>query len=165
MTWRRWVAVCVVAGLAGVCVWACGPTPRQRHEQRLADTGKPALHGVHSARLQNLMGKLRSPSFDYLPQEMNVSGNTTARYKEMATVAAGMAETASHISEVVDDLGLDEAEARLFLKMADELAAEAKVLQAAAEAKNAARVESAMDSVTATCNACHSAFRIMPAGR
>ena len=59
------VVVCASMILA---VTSCSQTPRQRYQQRLAETGEPALHAVYSERLVEVMGDLNRITLERLPQ-------------------------------------------------------------------------------------------------
>lgn len=140
----------------------CAPTPRQRYERQMLNTGEPALHAVHSERLEEVMEDLSGLTLDRLPQEMDVSSERERHMDEIAVIARSLAETSAGITDAAPDYELAAAEREVFDKLTAKLHSQAVLLEHHAEAKDLPSVRGALDQITATCNACHSAFRQVP---
>ncbi len=145
-------------GLLAVGLSSCS-TSEQRYHRRLASTGKPALHSVQSERLRDIMARLR---FDPMPQETDSASERERQMREAADVAAAMAEAARSIPDAVGSVQLAETDRAVFLKLADKLGEQARELSATAKGGDYAATGRSLERVQATCNACHSLFRIDP---
>ena len=139
---------------------SCASSPRPRYRMRLADTGPPALHAVHSERLQSIMADLHPLTMERLPQEYHAQAERYRRLDEAAEVAAAVAQTAKHIPEALPEGGFSEQERSLFVKLTKKMEAEALNLKLRAGQRSVPRMAEAMDRLAATCNACHTAFRL-----
>lgn len=163
--WRRGAAICVVmtgAAATPMAFVGCGREPPPSYEQRLADTRKPALHAVRKERLRELMADMNRLAMERLPQEMDVSSQRARDARELAAVAEALADDAKAIPAVLADVRMSEEDRRVFISYADKLADEAVDLARLARAASLRNAQAKMDEMVTTCNACHSAFRILP---
>jgi cytochrome c556 len=147
-------ALCLISVGLSSCV-----TAEEQYQQRLAYTGKPAMHAVTSDRLREIMNDLK-----YSPY---AEGNEAPRTREKAmedihSVAGKMVEAAGHIPEAMDSLHLDEHEKEVFLKLAKKLQNESRELESIAWGTGFTAVRSQLDTIDSTCNACHTLFRSRP---
>lgn len=155
-------AVWVALAGAGLIVAACYPTPRQRYQRRLVDTGDPALHAVHSDRLREIMVELNDLAFDRLPQEMDPTAARDRRIREVSALAATLADDAGLLEGMLDADSHPEKDRRVFDSFAQKLGSQAKALMVAAEANDLGAMDDNLGELVATCNACHSTFRQLP---
>jgi hypothetical protein len=159
---RRLLMVLAGIGVALViCVAAsCGPTGQEQYDQRLAQTGKPAMHAVQSDRLKDLMGKLTySMSLD--PPDRFTE--PARRAQQVAEVANQMASTARNVVDAEKEFKLSESDRVVFLGLAEKLRASAVDIRESASRQDYEGTQSAISRMQSTCNACHSLFRMMPA--
>lgn len=140
----------------------CPPTDRQRYYNKLEYTGRPALHGLHSARLRQVMDDLNRMVFEDLPQEMDVEARQKRRLDEVHQLALKLAETADHIPDVLEDVKIDAESRQVFVAYAEKLEEEARELAALSRGKDIRLIDAKVDEMITTCNACHSSFRILP---
>jgi len=157
---RPW-ALMVPMGLAAMLA-GCPPTDRQRYATRLEYTGRPALHGLHSARLREVMDELNRLMFEDLPQEMDVEARRERRLDEVHQLALKLAETADDISDVLEDVKIDAESRQVFVAYAEKLEEEAHELAGLSLGKDIRLIDAKVDEMITTCNACHSSFRILP---
>lgn len=143
---------------------ACTLTPRQKYEQRLADTGAPALHAVHSDRLSRLMKELNNLTFEQmrLPQEMDGTVARRQRVREVSRIATTLAEDAALLRGMLDGGNVHEQDRPAFDGFARKLRTEALALRTAAEGDDLGEMNAQLREMIGTCNACHSAFRDLP---
>jgi hypothetical protein len=153
------VSSAIAAG-AIICVAvSCGPTGQERYEQRLANTGAPALHAVQSDRLREIMDKLNYSMTLDPPDRIT---EPPQRARQLARVAKDMAAKARAIPGAVTGIDLAPQSRDLFMKLADKLAAEADGITEAADRLDYDGVHSHIEHMQSTCNACHSLFRSQP---
>jgi cytochrome c556 len=150
----------------GICLLlaACTLSPRQKYEQRLADTGAPALHAVRSDRLSDVMRELNSLTSEQmrLPQEMDGTAARQQQAGEVAKVATKLAGDAALLGDMLDGTKIPEQDRPAFMGFAQKLRTEALALKTAAEDDDLHAMNTQLDAVITTCNACHSAFRGLP---
>jgi hypothetical protein len=155
----RALAWVFIAAVVGVSILACSASPQWRYEEKLANTGEPALHAVHSDRLVELMAELdRIMSYPEW-KETTRTLRHARDIRQMAEAAAALADTSTAIRRSAEELGLDGAGKRTFMSLTDKLHEQSLALQKEAEAKNADRIRGSLDGIVRTCNACHSLFR------
>lgn len=159
---RQWLLLLAIGATAAAMLGACANGNHANHQRRLADTGRPAIHAVHSERLRQIMTNLNSNMFKQMPQEMDAAQLRAGELSDVARTAAAMADAARYIPEVLPEAKLAEQEQTLFLSLAEKLRAQAIELEQTASRGEAAAAGNLMDSLLATCNACHSAFRDLP---
>jgi len=150
----------ITAGALAAAVGACQQTARQRYERQMFDTGAPALHAVRSHRLRQAMEELDHLAVDRMPQELDVQER---RSREVARLAASLADAADKIPSAASEYGLSEEEQRIFSNLTEKLRYDAHELQSAAERNQPPeQLDNILERLVATCNACHSAFRNLP---
>jgi hypothetical protein len=159
---RPAVPTLLAAAAALLLATSCEPQRQRGPDWRLADTAKPALHAVHGDRLTLAMRALNDIALERLPPEMDLRSERDVRLRRIATAAAAIAQTAEDIPEALPNIELSQAEREVFLNLADKLHDQAVQLQEDATAGRYQQVEPAFDGLLATCNACHSAFRLPP---
>ena len=156
-----WVRACGMVGMTcalGFVLVSSETSTRQSYRQRVVNTGKPALHAVHSARLEELMVDLAA----HVPEEWGAPAEQEKALRELAEVAAETADAAQHIPDVLAEVNLPQSEREIFKKLAKKLETEARELEQHAKKKDMDDIQSSIDEMIATCNACHTAFRVMP---
>lgn len=149
-------------GAVGVLVGllpACGPTPEQRYEERLANTGKPAMHAVTSDRLREIMDQL---TYHPITTESDVAGGRQQQLQELSKVAARMSEAANNIPDAIRGVELSERDREVFLQLVAKFSRQSKELSDAAGRGSYDAARRKLEQVQSTCNACHSLFRNEP---
>jgi cytochrome c556 len=157
--WRPVAALRRLAGLLACGLAACAPPAQLSYEERLERTPAPAEHGVHSERLQQVMGGLERLSRERLPQAMDVREARERRVAVVVSVALAMADSAERIPAVVADVELEGEAREAFLGHAEALRRRALALAEAAPHLSMPALRAELDSVEATCQACHQRFR------
>ena len=146
----------------------CGAAPRVQYEERMADTSREAVHGVHSDRLSELMGGLARLQAERLPQAMDVGIEERRRAQEIAGVARSMARSGEQIAPAaqLQLAGLDDSARTDFQRLADALVRSANQLAEDAvevDAANPVRLDelrARLGEIESICHQCHSQFRI-----
>ncbi len=142
---------------------SCRQRPMEEYRRRLERTDKAALHAVHSERLRQIMAELERLSLNQLPQEMDVEAERQRQIGQMSPVAQAMAEAALHIPDVLEEVELSDEKLQVFVDLAEKLGNQAEELHRQAEQQSLSGVSETLESIGATCSACHSAFRVLPA--
>ncbi len=155
----RWPATAGSAAAIVLAAASCDLSASRHYEDRLLDTGEPALHAVHNDRLQEIMGDLdrlaaQSDGYD-TPLEFN------QKHNESLKVAEALVASAGRLPDLMMQLDLDEAEQRIYLSWARRLHGHAERYRAFSERRNLDEMSRTLEQMTATCNACHSTFRKM----
>ncbi|MCK6483988.1 MAG: cytochrome c [Phycisphaerae bacterium] len=156
---KRYATACIVLAGLGIVQGCVDARARQQREAKLADTGRPALHTIHNDRLHELMEELNRRRFARMPQELDAGIDRRTAARNIARSAAALAETAGYIPESLADSDLSEEERAVFIRLAHKLHEQSLALQRRAEAMELDSVPNELEAITATCNACHSAFR------
>lgn len=142
-----------------ICVGAsCGPNGEQRYQDRLAQTGRPAMHAVQSERLRELMGDL-SYSMSLDPPDRYTEPARKSR--KIAQVADEMVKTATDVVAAEKEFKLDAKDREVFLALAQKLRDSARDISTSASRQDYEGTKSAISRMQSTCNACHNLFRTM----
>lgn len=147
-------------GLLVASAGSCRSADQQGREMRLANTGQPALHGVHAGDLQEAMQHLDRQASDQLRAELETGLGPVVDMKDVEKAAASIAASAERIPDVLDKAGVSEDDRRVMGKLAEKLKAEASALGKAARQNDLAEAKARMETMMATCNACHTMFRV-----
>lgn len=150
----RGLAAGVVLGVA-----ACHGPAVVRYEDTLEATPPPAAHGVHEQRLALLMRDLGRLRDQRLPQQIDPVDEEARQAQEVARVARALAASAAHIPDAVPE-GLDAAQRAAFLSLGESLRTASLDLARDAPVLPVADLQSRLGAIDATCDACHSRFRI-----
>lgn len=138
---------------------ACGETSSKvAYQKRLADTGEPALHAVHNARLQELMARIDrlTTQGDYARSlELEQSAD------EAIEVGESLVKDAATMYEFKEQLELSCEEQLVYEKMATKLRMQAESYLDSAKRKDFDGMEHTLETMVRTCDACHSTFRRM----
>lgn len=156
-----------ITGLVTV-VWnlhGCVPNDRASYELRLEDTGEPALHALREERLREIMADLNRLTFETMPQEMNNHAQRDRDFVRLAEVADCLAQDAKAIPLILKDVRIASEDRHVFDSYAKKLHEEATGLAELARNRSLDALKTKMDEMITTCNACHSAFRILPRAR
>jgi cytochrome c556 len=156
---RSAVVALVVAFTAS---FSCGPTPKQRYEQEVAQASGPTLHAIESEHLRETMSELARLSLDRGPQESDTNAERQRRAEEVSKAATSMAAAAKRIPEVLDKVDLSEQHRQQFVELADRLHGEALELRRYADRKDLLEMENTLVKINQTCDSCHTAFRVLP---
>ena len=123
----------------------------------------PARHAVHSDQLRGHMADLGRFTYKSMPQEIDPEEHRQQTLREAATAAGRIAETARYIPDVLANVRLDENNKQYFISLATKLEVQAADLSRKASSGSSEGVTQSLSRVQATCDACHTAFRVMPA--
>jgi len=145
-----------------LAVLSCSQTPRQQYQAELARTEEPALHAVHDDRLRELMHELDNLALKRLPQELDPETKHGPHARQVADIAASMADAADRIRASSATIELDDDEREVFNQLASTLRSQSMRLELSARDNDLPRMQQDLDQITTTCNACHSAFRAVP---
>lgn len=151
--------ILVLPAVAGVVACSNGSHAPQRAEQ----VPRPSLHGIHSDELQAAMRELDAQASNRIFAQLYTGNRPMVELREVASAADAIAESAAHIPDALTQIELSEEERQAFLGLAEKLRVEAAQLSSDARHNDLARARAALQRMTATCNACHTAFRISPA--
>lgn len=122
-----------------------------------------AAHAVHSEDLRKAMRDLNYRSKEEVAAEIYTGTPTPTNMSHVARSADVMARTAERIPDLLGNTDLTVEERQEFVSLASRLVTQSRELKTQAQAGNAAGVRRAMDRVNATCDSCHTRFRV--AGR
>jgi hypothetical protein len=153
------VAAVVAAGFVAVHLVSCAPAAQQAPEPRLANTGKPALHAVFSEELQTDMRELNRLHSSQMRAELYSGNKFQPDMDKVAAAADSMAKAATHIPDAIKGVKMDEPDQRFFLSLCEKLRIESVQLMQDANSRDYSAARATMERITATCNACHTAFR------
>ena len=154
---RRLGTALLVIGLL-----ACRQTALERYEDEVGRAEPAARHAVQSERLRRLMRDIVMLSSERLPKEMDLAAETERRTRSLAETAAELAVTAGQIPEVLVGVELPEPHRSEFLALADQLRSRALALSRDAPGLSVSAMRERLDALTATCDACHGRFRVLP---
>ena len=152
------VLIVTAVGLAAAVV-SCGkPSETRSYEERLANTGEPAMHGLRSERLRELMGEL-----DRLAKKEDYGSalKLEERQNEVLQMAAALEKSVAALRAAADELQLTDAEREVFVGMVAKLESHVQQFGVACRSRDLPEMKAAMRLMTVTCNACHSTFRKM----
>jgi len=155
---RVFAALACVGLLLGSAL-GCSAPAQVRYEERLERVPAPAEHAVHSARLVELMRALDRLRGERLPQALEVGIERERRAEAIREVALGMARSAARIPDAASGT-LDAAERAEFEALARELEHRALEVADAAPRLSTDALEDRVRALEATCNRCHSRFRL-----
>jgi hypothetical protein len=162
---RRGCALAVTAVVAGGALLpalSCAPQVQPTAEQRLANTGAPALHAVFGEDLQKDMLELNRLHSSQMRAELYAGNKFQPDMDRLAAAADSMAKAAAQIPEALKDIQMDEQDRHVFLGLSDKLRREAVQLKQNAAGRDYSAAAATMERITATCNACHVSFRQLP---
>jgi tellurite resistance protein len=151
--------VCVVVALVN-----CDQPPKQRYEEELAATSKPARHAVSSDRLKEIMERLNRNDSRFALQIVGPEHKRNQTMKSIARAAGDIVEAADYITEAVPPGELNEEELAYFRKLTKTLRAQALQLQKEARAGRESALRNTIGELQQTCHACHDTFRLGPIG-
>lgn len=147
------------AGVLCMILPACGPTPEQKYEQKLASTGDPAIHAVANERLRQIMDEL---TYNPTPEDFEAASVRQEQMEKLAKAADKTEQSAKAVAALADQLQLSEADKAVFLKLAGKLASQGKDLGDAAKRGAYEQSRRELQRMQSTCNACHALFRTEP---
>jgi len=152
------ILIVTAAGLAAAMM-SCGKSGQTlSYEERLANTGEPALHSLQSERLRGLMGEL-----DRLAKKEDYGHalKLEEEQDETVEVAAALERSVAALRAAADALQLTDAERQTFVGMVAKLERHVQEFSLACQSRDLPAMKTAMNLMTVTCNACHSTFRKM----
>ena len=154
--------VCVALGLVA---FSCSQAGASRDRQRAAATTPGGRHVIHSKDLRRVMKRLDREKRKSWPHKIAEEyAEASAKEKERALTEAallvvGLAEAVARIPGAVVGIGMTEADRDAFLTQVDMLRDHAMDLSETAASGDLKGMPGVLDSITATCNACHNQFR------
>lgn len=158
--WKRMVTcvalLTVGTGLLGV---ACSQHEKQDYGELVAGRETPERHAIQSDELQEVMREIDTLALQRLPQEIDPEQARDRRIEKVAELADHLAVSASQIPHVVGQDQLQGDDWHEFVCLADKLRDQALELKAHAADRHVGNMERALESMTTTCNSCHSLFR------
>jgi len=146
-------------GLLAALLLMAACTPAQvRYERELDAVAPVAAHGIHDARLRELMRGLERLSQERLPRAMDVGEAEAGRAEQIRRVAQDLAASAREIPVAVDASAMPHAERDAFVAAAVNLENAAHALGARA-GDSPHELQAAVRVVDAACRSCHAGFR------
>lgn len=118
------------------------------------------VHAVLGGRLREVMRDLATLSEDRLPQAMAVGVVQTRREEEVRSLALAMADSADAIAAAMAEASLEASELAEAERLARLLGEQARALAGSAGEVELPELQSRVEAIRATCNACHVRFRI-----
>ena len=140
---------------------SCQTTTKNNYNQQIVDTGKPALHAVHSQQLRQIMRELKRLAMDRLPQEMDLHDAHQQQIAKLTNAALKISNTARHIPDALPEIKMSEENQKVFAGLAEKLRIQALDLYQRSQKGKLSDPSNALRELTPTCNACHSLFRNM----
>ena len=159
---RMTAALLWMTGAVLLFAASCATPPHRRYENSLAQTEDAALHAVHDHRLRELMTAMSDIALERMPQELERDAADKVRQRDIARVAASLAEASLHIPAVLDRVRMGSEDRRVFEALAAALHDQAAALAELAEQANLPRMRTQLDKIITTCHNCHTSFRILP---
>jgi cytochrome c556 len=150
------VAVVVVAWMTSL---ACSGPALWRYEETLEQTPVTSTHAVHDRRLAELMRKLEGLREERLPQALDVRTEEAKQAREIARVARAMARSASTLPGAAPP-ELDATARAEFGALAASLERSCEQLADGAVRSTPEQLRARLAEIDATCDRCHSRFRI-----
>lgn len=138
---------------------ACRGPADVRYQEAVEEAPAPAVHAVHSERLQTVMRGLRRLRDERLPVTLDLAVERERRLRRVSEVAEAMAESADRIGAAAPELGLEGKRREEFLGLADTLARRARELARTAPSLGPEELRDRVAAIEATCSACHERFR------
>ena len=154
--------VCVTLGLVA---FSCSQAGAPRDRQRVAAATPGGRHVIHSKDLRRVMKRLdreRRKSWPHKIAQEHAKTSAQERERalsEAALLVVGLAEAVARIPDAVAGIGMTEANRNTFLAQVDMLRDHAMDLSETAASGDLKGMHGVLDSITATCNACHNQFR------
>jgi len=142
-------AAATALGAAALAAACADGLPRER---------PPALHAVHSSTIRARMAQLERLTVGEL------GGGTTTR-RDVARVAAELAETAARLPDLIASVDMDADDRSHFVVFADALRGRALRLAEAAPTAPPEALAARVEEITDTCVVCHQGFRVAPPDR
>jgi hypothetical protein len=142
----------------GLSAASCRSTNDTAYEKGLESADQATQHAVHSERLQEIMHQLSRNSLAFGKPDDTVV-NRDERIREVARIGQAMSVAARKIPTFAQ---VDAEQRDAFTKLANELGRQADELTVLAGEGDVPKMEAALFSITRTCYACHSQFRLLP---
>ncbi|HKQ49040.1 MAG TPA: cytochrome c [Phycisphaerae bacterium] len=158
----RTIVVGLLPGIFGALVLLTSCAETDGGGAQILDTGRPALHAVHTDRLKAMMAGIHRLAVEQLPQEMDVSALRERKAREVSEIATRLAQDAQAIPDALRDVRINPEDRRVFEAYAEKLHGQATELADIARRHEGAALQAKYDEIISTCNACHSSFRILP---
>lgn len=143
--------------LAPFLLVGCALHPVQ--SEALPDSGNPALHAVHDARLRYLMDAMNTLMFERMRTELELDRDRRQQALQIAEAAASMRGTLGEIIDALPGLSLSNNEKIVFLTLAEALQDRAKTLERQARANAVDVLPGTFERMRTTCVGCHQLFR------
>ncbi|MCW8962987.1 MAG: cytochrome c [Gammaproteobacteria bacterium] len=132
----------------------CAPEPRP-----LASTGDASLHAVKSKEIKDVMQSLEHEVYKQNNKMLKIDGPRIRYAKRLADKLELMSSEIVEREVEAKGLGLDAGELEVFRQYADKLNDHAAVFWRIAETGQTKPMESALNDLVETCDACHTRFR------
>jgi len=161
---RRDVALAALAtGLGVFVLGSCNPSGREGAGEGLVGLDKPASHAVLSDDLRLAMRDVLSGSYEQIRAEVGMGDRPAPNMSRVEATAASLARSADRICDILTGVRMGDADRQAFVALAGRLRQEATDLSNEASRNDLEDARATMTKITATCNACHTAFRVLPA--
>jgi cytochrome c556 len=157
---RKATTFALLSGLALACA-TCAPAKNPQESPPVST--RPSLrHATHAAHLREMMAELDYLTGSRLPEDLKAGVEERERLEDVEYVSEALAQTAIDITEVLDEVRMTPVDQAHFRELANRLKAEALDLKARVARGELHDPEEALARITATCDACHKAFRVIP---
>jgi cytochrome c556 len=149
--------------VALVTVLGCVALRAERHAD---ETRRPAaVHAVRAERLREVMAELDRAVGERLPQELDAGAARALRAGEAESAADALAAAAAAIPSALEGVRIADDDARRFRELAGRLHADALALREHLRRGERDAARQSLERMRATCETCHTAFRVLPAPR
>ena len=137
----------------------CSARPQSTVQEKLPDTGHPALHAVTDAKLRELMSQMNGLMFDNYKTEPDIDRER----RQYAKRIAELADTLSSVSDIMlsrmPALNLSADEQVIFQALDNKLREQANLLKMQAQLNRIDALDQTKTQIKQTCTSCHSLFR------
>jgi hypothetical protein len=131
--------------------------------QPAPDETRPGLrHAIYAAHLREMMSELDYLATSRLPEELESDAKRDERLEEIGDTAEALAYTAADLVDVLDEVRMSDGDSAYFRELAGRLRVDALMLQDEAKHGEIEPAKAVLSRITSTCDACHTAFRIIP---
>ena len=154
----------VVVAVMVLCV-SCADRNVETRAEQAAQAPPAAVHWVHSAALQDIMGDIEQRRLAVWPQEIAPEYEADAEranergLRRARAFAHALAASTGQMPEALAGADLTEEQRAMFDSWVDDLQKQAQKIETAAAAEDIEATRVALANLTGTCNACHEQFR------
>ena len=138
---------------------ACSSTGESNKKIAFNTQGQPVLHAVDSSELRIVMRRMKGLMFERNLTDQELDTQRRRAFGEVLEAANGIEQAITQILSVKPRLNLGDSNMQVFEKMAQHLKDEAGNLKIQAQNQQTEEIQTTLQNINGTCNACHSLFR------